>query len=487
LSNFTITAESVIDTVIQDGQVQTTNRTQLLNYVNRVHMRMLRESQWLFLRSTEQRFITQPDTSAYWIANGSPPPGVSNTGLGLTDVASIIPDYVFDLTNARRLTQDSQTVLTGPTLRYKDGSYRSAQPRTFRHDYNVPGVLNLFPPPDNNNQYVPIPQSPVADSIAGGVIAWDRLFFVEVTIVDSIGNESVPCLQPTEIVVPSGNQLQIQTPSLDIMSASQVTYPFYNVYLATSVNGPFYLQNSDPIDIGSTWTEPTTGFTTVLGPSSSFTIQSPDGTLFALTVNTDGTLVTTSELGGASPGSIFLTDTNGQCWVVTLLDNGQLVGTSTVGPNVPGLVLIDSFGHGWQLGVTTLGNLTTTVVDPTLFTRPAPPPPQTSTLTPLLGYVISFYYMMQRQQITATTDILQIPYQYFDVVVAGVNFYANLYTAKMDDEQIKTGVWKREFMDGMAQMRRDLRINFRNTDVIGPDNMTQYQIGTQTGYSYYTQ
>lgn len=487
MSNFTITAESIIDTVIQDGQVQTTNRTQLLNYVNRVSMRMMRESQWLFLRSEEQRFITQPDTSAYWIGSGTPPPGICNTGLNLTDVASIIPDYVFDLTNARKLTQDSQSVLTGPTLRYKDGSYRAAQPRTFRHDYTVPGVINLFPPPDNSNQYQPIPQSPVLSYASGGVIAWNRLFFVEVTIVDSIGNESVPCLQPSEIVVPAGNLLSVQTPSLEIGSASQVEYSFYNVYISTSVNGPYYLQNANPIPVGTTWTEALTGFSTTLGPASSFTILAPDGQLFAVTVAVDGTLVTTSELGGTTPGEIILTDSANNTWAVTLDNNGLLIGTEVVAASVPALTLLDVNGNAWLFGVTTLGNITTQEVLVSSYTRPAPPPPQTSNISPLLGYVISFYYMQQRVQITDVTQILQIPYQYFDVVVAGVNYYANLYTAKADDESMKAGAWKREFMEGLAQMRRDLRINFRNSDVISPDPGTQYQIGTQTGYSYYTQ
>jgi hypothetical protein len=488
MSNYTITAESVINSVIQDGQVQTTNRGALLDYLNRTHLRMLRESQWLFLRSPEQRFITQPDVSSYWLGAGSPPAGCADTGLAISNMASIIPDYVFDLSNARQLTQDSEAVLTGPTLRYKDASYRSSKPRTFRQDYNNPGVLNLYPPPDNNNSYMPLPLSPVCNYSAGGVLAWDRAYFILVTIVDSVGNESVPCLQYSSIIVPSGNLLTVNPPSLDVSSATLVNYGYYNVYVATVQSGPFYLQNSIPIGIGEAWTEPPTGVTNTIGPSLAYNMLNTNNVLYAITVLTDGTLKTTSEVGGGAQLPLVLEDSSGAFWQVTIDATGLLLTTLTIGPVSPALYIADTNLNAWQLGVLTDGTLTTTFSGPSSGLQlPAPSPPQVSSLIPLLGYVIAFYYQQERTQITSSTDLLQIPYQYFDVVVAGVNYYANLYTSKADDLNLKAGNWKREFMEGLAQMRRDLRINFRNNDVIMPDPINQYQIGTQSGYSFLTQ
>jgi hypothetical protein len=488
MSNYTITAGSVIDSVIQDGQVQTTNRTALMDYLNRVHLRMLRESQWIFLRSEEQRFITQPDASDYWIGTGNPPPGCVQTGLNISNIASIIPDYVFDFTNQRQLTQDSTSVLTTATLKFKDGTFRSSQPRTYLHEYNFPGVLHLYPPPDNNNAYTPIPSSPVCNYTAGGVLAWQRNYYILVTIVDSTGNESLPCVQYSNIVVPAGNLLTVDTPELDVSSASLVTYGFYNVYVATSLNSPFYLQNSTPIAVGSIWTEPSTGVTDTIGPMLQYNVLNSLDQLFGITVQLTGTLTATSQLGGSIPGSIFLTDTSGQVWEVGLDSLGNLTTTAVVGPHVPGLILSDSAGIAWQLGVLTNGTLFTTNRGPASnFRFPSPLPPSTSSIAPLLGYVIGFHYQQQRTQITTPTQFLQIPYQYFDVVVAGVNYYANLYTSKADDLGVKIGVWKKEFMEGLAQMRRDLRINFRNNDVILSDPATQYQIGTQSGYSFLTQ
>jgi hypothetical protein len=483
--NYTTTAEDIINAVIQDGQVQTTNRGTLLNYVNRVSMRMLRESQWLFLRSEQQLFMTQPDAAQYWIGQGQPPAGCVNTGLELSDIYGVIPDSIYDLTNARRLTQDSQSVLIGYNLRYKDASYRAAQPRTYNYDPNVYGILSLYPPPDNENLFNPIPNSPVCNYVQGGSIATTRTYYTLVTLVDSDGGESVPCYQPSITTVPSGHLLTVNSPTLEVTSASLTAYPYYNVYVSntTGNSGTFYLQNSAPVPSNTIWTEPLTGIGNNTAPASSINLQNSLGQTYTLGVAPGGQLITTFQSYPSSGFPTYLKDSSNYTWLVSVNDLGEATTTKLYSAVAPQLILSDTTGQNWIVGVSTGGLLTTTTTGelaPSIIQ-----PPQTSTVCPLYGYVVSFYYQKQRLQITASTDILQIPDQYFDVAVAGVNYYANLYTSKGDDINVKAGAWKREFMEGLAQMRRDLRINFRNTDVIMPDPATQYQIGTQSGYSYY--
>lgn len=486
--SYTTTAESIINSVIQDGQVQTTNRGVLLDYVDRVSQRMLRESQWLFLRSQEQKFMTQPDAAKYWIGMGIPPAGAVATGLDLTDVSSIIPDSVYDLSNGRRLTQDSQAVLTGPVLRFKDGSYRSAQPRTYRYDYNEAGVLKLLPPPDNQNSYQPQPSSPVCNWVAGGMIGFERNYFIMATIVDSAGNESVPCAQYSNIVVPASALLTVQGPGLDVASATTVNYGFFNVYVSVTSNGTFTKQNLFPLPIGSTWTEPLTGVSSVILPPLTYPMLAITGEAYNLGVDISGNLTTTPIVTGGTINPIYLTDSSGVTWANFVVSNGIFTSYTTTNQTALDLILQDADGIAWHITVNTSGNILATSIGPAVDSLiPGQTPPLTSNLIPLEGYVIAFHYQKQRLPITDPTDVLQIPDNYRDVVVSGVNFYANMYTAKADDLGMKAGAWKKEFMDGLAQMRRDLRINFRNTDVIMPDGISQYEIGTQAGYSYEVQ
>ena len=481
--NYTTTAENIIDAVIQDGQVQTTNRGTLLNYVNRVSLRVLRESQWRFLRSQEQRFMTSPDAAQYWLGPGLTPPGCVSTGLQLSDIYGILPDSVFDLTNSRQLTQDSDSVLIGWNLRYRDASYRAANPRTYKYDPNVYGVLTLYPPPDNNNGYSPVPSSPICNYIQGGSIATTRNYFTYVTLVDSDGGESVPCSQFTNTVVPSGNLLTVDSPTLEVNAANLVAYAYYNIYVGTSQNGPFYLQNSTPVAANTLWTEALTGVNVNQAPPSFINAVDADANVYTIGVLPGGNIYTQLQTYTGSTFPTYLKDTSNFTWFVSVNTSGNLTTLELYSAVAPQLVLADSTGQNWIVGVNTSGNLTTTATG--ALAPSIVQPPQSSTISPLYGYVISFHYQRQRLLITASTDILQIPDQYSDVVVAGVNYYANLYTSKGDDINIKANMWKREFMEGLAQMRRDLRINFRNTDVIMPDPATQYQIGTQSGYSFY--
>lgn len=481
MATYSTTAESVINSVIQDGQVQTTNRTNLLGYVNRVSLRLLRETQWLFLKSEEQRFITQPDAMSYWLGtSGGVPPGCVNTGLNLSDVYSIIPDSVYDLSNGRRLTQDADSILVGQILRFRDANFRSSNPRSYSYDYGVPGVLNLVPPPDNENNYQPIPSSPICNWTTGGTLP-QRNYYILVTLVDSSGGESVACYQYSNILVPVYSLLTVQSPTVDVMSSSTVSYSYYNIYVSTTSNGTFYKQNGVPIPQGQTWTEPLTGVSSHAPVTNQFTLVSSGGFCFSVGIHTTGQLFETPSEGAAN--LVYLSDTSGNKYLLGINDIGQLTTTAATPYAYQQAVLADSSGQYWALSVDSAGHLVTTQ---TAVTAIPVTPPQTSTIAPIQGYVISFHYQKKHIQIADSSDVLQIPDDYSDVVIAGVNYYANLYTSKSDDLGVKVAVWKKEFLDGMAQMRRDLRINFRNTDYIMPDPSTQYYPGIQYGYNSYS-
>jgi hypothetical protein len=182
----------------------------------------------------------------------------------------------------------------------------------------------------------------------------------------------------------------------------------------------------------------------------------------------------------------FVADLSDNTFLLSIDNDGLLFSTTIPGIqqfHANPIILADDNSIGWQVIVQPDGTLRTINVGPVEgLTLPSTNPPTNSALTPIYGYVIAFRYQMERQRITDASQMLQVPYQYFDVVLAGVNYYASLYTAKAEDLSVKVAVWKKEFLDGLKQIRRDLRINFRNTDVILPDSATQYQIRGQSWY-----
>lgn len=79
-------------------------------------------------------------------------------------------------------------------------------------------------------------------------------------------------------------------------------------------------------------------------------------------------------------------------------------------------------------------------------------------------YTVQFRYYKQRQAITSLSDVLQIPDDYQDVVVAGTNYLACLFLKKADEAQ----VWMQLYTDGKKQMIRDANL-FPREDFIRPD------------------
>lgn len=489
MSSFTIQAETVIDSVIQDGQVQTTNRTALLDYVNRVSLRILRESQWAFLKSKPQKFITDVGVTKYWVGSGPPPAGALDTGLQIANLGTIVPESVYDLSNNHHLAEVSPTILNRASLRFQDGSFRIDRPRNYWFEFDSGGLLTLVPPPAGTNQYQPVPLPPVCSYVVGGYLP-KRTYAVTLTYVDSNFNEGQPSAYNTVITVPANNLLVVQPPAPEVSSATSVTYDGWNVYVgSTSVGSSgqptVYLQNRTPMSQASSYQEPLSGVpATAANPYLPLTgyVTVPDtlGGYWQVGISTSGQL-TATQSGPVPLNMIYLSDSAGTLWTLGLNATGQLFAASlpaTFPAEPPPPYLVDSAGTSWQLTIGTNGYVQATAVGPASgYTTLSRTPPKVSSLAPLLGYVIQFEYMQQRIPITTSTQYLQVPFQYQDVVIAGVNYYANLYTAKADDEGIKAGAWKKEFMDGLAQIRRDLRISSRTVDYLAPDRTSQRSDG----------
>lgn len=133
----TLTAGDILDACIRDAQILSTNRVALMDYLNRVIHRVLRESQWIFLKSQPQQFTTVPGVQSYYIGLGPVPDGVTDTGLLLGDVQNILIDEVFDVTNKRQIFPDS------PSLVYT--ALLADPPKTFQYDITNSGVFNILP------------------------------------------------------------------------------------------------------------------------------------------------------------------------------------------------------------------------------------------------------------------------------------------------------------------------------------------------------
>jgi hypothetical protein len=91
-------------------------------------------------------------------------------------------------------------------------------------------------------------------------------------------------------------------------------------------------------------------------------------------------------------------------------------------------------------------------------------PPTTNGVEPIDGYIIEFRYAKQRIQLTDPTQILQIPDDYKDVVMAGVTAKAFHYLFRPTE----AGQWFGLYKDGTSQIIRDLNLT-RSQEFIRPD------------------
>lgn len=271
----TTSAQSVMDRVAQDVRQtvsssvgSTPDAGILLDYVDRVSFEMLRTSKWMFLQGTPQQFVTQLGITDYWIGpNQTGPLSAYETTLNLTDLRIVKPKSVLDRSNFRALGHMDEAPLSA-RLAFTDNTSRPGRPAMWRQDESNPFVLNVYPAPDNQNIFSPQPSSPIYTKIISGALL-NRFYFVALTFVDSLGNESTPSL-PTKIFIPSGSLVIINPPQEPVISGtSGVTYDRYNVYAAQAPDG-VTLDVSDltlqatgtTLSTATTWTEPTTGLTT---------------------------------------------------------------------------------------------------------------------------------------------------------------------------------------------------------------------------------
>lgn len=269
---FTYNVQNVIDRVSTDIRLQLASTVNsqgqpiLIDYANRTQLEMLRYSRWVFLRSETLYFMTVFGQTDYWIGpNADCPVGMVNTGLNLTDVDYLQQDSVYDISHNRQLTAQSQQPL-GFGLNFASGQTRPAEPRVFFQDQsNDPNILHIYPAPDNQNPYQPIPEPPILTSVSGGSLS-AQTCAVRITFVDSLGNESTASPEGSMLQVPANSLLMVTTPTLDFdFTDTGVQYSGYNVYVGEGF-GSEQLQTASPIAIGTNWTEPGTGLINGVAP-----------------------------------------------------------------------------------------------------------------------------------------------------------------------------------------------------------------------------
>lgn len=244
----------------------------LIDYTNRISKQILRFSRWTFLLSEPLYFLTEKGQTNYWIGpTGAAPAGYVDTGLNLLDVDKIKKDSVIDISNTRALKWMSAQPW-GIWLNDTTGRGRTQPPTSWVQNPNEPKQLNIFPPSDNNNPKQPFPQVPITLVAAGGALS-ARTYFTLVTYVDTKGGESTAPPNGREQYIGANNLITVRSPEPVFGAASSgVLYSRYNVYSGvsssvSSTNQPLQpasltLQNVTPIDVGTDWTEPTSGLTT---------------------------------------------------------------------------------------------------------------------------------------------------------------------------------------------------------------------------------
>lgn len=92
-------------------------------------------------------------------------------------------------------------------------------------------------------------------------------------------------------------------------------------------------------------------------------------------------------------------------------------------------------------------------------------PPLSTQIEPVDGYVIEFQYYKKRVQLLNTTDILQIPDDYKDIVIAGVCSRALKYLGRPDE----AGTAQGEFKSGLTEIIRDTNFYAEGPDYMSPD------------------
>ncbi len=281
--NATLTAQNIVDCVSQDirSQLATSGADGniLLDYTNRVQLDVLRKSRWDWMMSPPKYFITENEQTDYWLgASGANIRGTVDTALNLTDIDYIKEDGVFDRSNFHRLLRTQSQPLSN-VLSFKSGDSRPATPALFRHDrVSNPNVLSIFPAPVANNSFQPEPPTPILEQTAGGALV-ARTYYVKVTFIDTLGNESTPSDPAAVQYIAASNLVRVKSPELPLVLTTRgISYSRYNVYASTTL-GSEQKQNASPTNIGTDWTEPAGGLIAGIAPPSANSLTPMDGFL----------------------------------------------------------------------------------------------------------------------------------------------------------------------------------------------------------------
>jgi hypothetical protein len=275
------TVQQIVNSTTTDIMNQIgTNHPILLDYSNRISMDMLRSTKWDFLLSDVQTFITRQGVTSYWIgATGGATPGSYDTGLNITNIKWIQHGSVYDRSNYRDLGSTAEAPVSA-VLSYTDGTSRPGRPAVYRNNIDTPFVLNIYPAPDQQNGQSPQPEPPLVSTVAGGALP-ARTYNLVTTFVDALGGESTSAAYSTPLYIPANFLAVVQSPTtLVATNDAGVPYSRYNVYASSSSFLPqnTTLQTVSPINVGTNWTEPTSGLTTTgVAPPSNNTTATYNG------------------------------------------------------------------------------------------------------------------------------------------------------------------------------------------------------------------
>jgi len=278
MARATLTVADIIAGTERDVQKQlfaAGQATLLTDYCDRTHLELCRLRNWEFLKSTPQRFMTLKEQSLYWIgASGSAGAGQVDTNLNLSDIDYIDERSVRDASNYNNLGNVLLPWNQAADAR-RDSSPSPDRPRYWAYTEDLPNVLQLYPCPTESSGYQALPAAPYCTVTAGGSLP-ARYYSVMVTLTDSAGNES-SASDETTIFIPANSLLRVHSPSMPVTTLSSgVTLNQYKVYAAgtTVVAGVItpassnqeQFQTGSTTNLGSTWTEPTSGLVTGTAP-----------------------------------------------------------------------------------------------------------------------------------------------------------------------------------------------------------------------------
>jgi len=236
--------------------------------------------------------------------------------------------------------------------------------------------------------------------------------------------------------------------------------------------------------IGATGSNPTQTFT--LSAASAGTGGNTTYTGVGLSVLGVGQTGTVSGMTGANNGSFTvvaststtvtlnnpngIAETHAGTFGVVIPDTGLNI--TNVGVVKPGTVFDrTNFRRLYPTDEAPLGPNFTGLGRPGLYRNDQNTPGIFSVYPPAQDvYLIEFRYWFSKPQLAGLSDTLLIPDDYKDVVIAGVNYYANLYLREnYQDAQI----WKGVYDEGVKGMKRDHNLFPRGQEFISPDPASQ--------------